>query len=286
MHAILLLLILALGPGAAAPAPAAPAAGPARLVTLAPSVTELADSLGLGPHVVGITDWCRAPAGATPRRVGGILDPTLEAVAALHPDLIVLEAANVEVAASLEALGLGGLRVDHRDLAGILDSLDLLGAACEVPDRARALRAALESRLDALAHRAPPPARRPRVLVVVGRDVGAAGLRDVYAASRGTFLGELLDAAGGANVLRDDAVRYPTLGREALLRLRPDHVLELAPELADDPEGLARLREAWAELGVPSDRLHVFTDPAPTIPGPGCVDTVERFARAIAGGAP
>lgn len=283
MRAILLLLTILTG-AVAGTTGAAPAVGPARLVTLAPSVTELAVSLGLGHRVVGVTDWCRRPAGGDARRVGGILDPNLELVASLDPDLVVLEEANTEVAASLESLGLPVLRVDHRDVSGILESITRLGAACEVTERAAALRADLASRLDALARRAPPPDRRPRVLVAVGRDVGAAGLRDVYAAARGTFLGELLEAAGGENAVTDELVRYPTLGREALLRLRPDHVLALAPELADDPEGQDRLRRAWAELGVPPQRVHLFTDKAPTIPGPGCVATAERFAAAIAGG--
>ncbi|MCB1151303.1 ABC transporter substrate-binding protein, partial [bacterium] len=202
----------------------------------------------------------------------------------LHPDLVVLEEANGDVAASLESLGLAVLRVDHRDVEGILESVTRLGLACDVSERAADLRSELEARLADLARRAPPADRRPRVLVTVGRDVGAAGLRDVYAASRGTFLGELLAAAGGENALDQDMVRYPTLGREALLRLRPDHVLALAPELADDPDGQARLRAAWEELGVPASHVHLFTDDAPTIPGPGCVATAERFAAAIAAG--
>lgn len=285
MRAFLFLLLLGCGAGVVTPVSAPASAGPARLVTLAPSITELAGALGLGARVVGVTDWCEPPVAAGEvRRIGGILDPNLESVASLRPDLVVLEAANADVARALEDLGLSVLRVDHRDTAGILASVDSLGAACGVPVRAADLRRRLETRLAELAARAPPPAERPRVLVVVGRDVTGDGLRDVYAASRGTFLGELLEAAGGANVLSDEVVRYPTLGREALLRLRPDHVLELAPELADDPDALARLRAAWLEVGVPASRLHVFTDAAPTIPGPGFVDTVERFARAIAGG--
>lgn len=277
-----LLLILAFASGRVEPPAVGDRDAPQRIVTLAPSVTELAFELGLGERVVGVTDWCRRPPEAATRvHVGGIVDPNLEAVAALRPDLVVLEEANAEVARALQRFGLEVLALDHRDVAGILESITLLGEATGRSDAAVGLRDDLTSELDALLAAAPPPEARPRVLLVVGRDASGGELRDVYAAARGTFLGELLEAAGGRNVLEDEAVRYPTVGREALLRLRPDHVLELVPELAGDPEGHERLAAAWADVGVPARKLHVLTDEGLPLPGPGFVASIASFARAI-----
>jgi len=253
-----------------------------RIVSLAPSITELLFALELGDHVVGVTEWCRWPkAAADLPRVGGVVDPNIEVIASLKPTLVVVEEANADVAAALERLGLMILEVDHRDTAGILASVTRVGEACGMQAEAATLRGDLEARLSAVAA-ATDPSTEPVIMVIVGRDVASGELRDVYAAAGGTFLGELLEAAGGRNALTGRAIRYPTVGREALLRLHLDHVFELAPELDGDPEAVADLRRAWADVGVPESRVHVLTDDAPLIPGPRFVETVERFAALLA----
>jgi len=210
-----------------------------------------------------------------------VVDPNIEVVAHLKPSLVVVEEANSDVAQGLERLGLSVLRVDHRDKAGILESMTQVGVACGVTETATALRSDLEARLQMVAASRLSDSR-PVSLVIVGRDVASGELRDVYAAARGTFLGELLEAAGGQNALTDKTIRYPTLGREALLRMKLDHVFELAPELSGDDEAIARLQNAWADVGVPISRVHVLTDDAFLIPGPRFVSTVETLAALIA----
>ncbi len=279
-----LLIILLLGTGALAPVPAfAQLSGSEqRIVSLAPSITELLFTLDLGDRVVGVTDWCRWPAAVVDLpKVGGVVNPNIEIVAQMKPSLVVIEEANDDVARGLEHLGLNVLRVDHRDTAGILDSITLVGAACRRAEAAAALKADLEVRLQMVAgsHSAES---RPVALVIVGRDVASGELRDVYAAARGTFLGELLEAAGGRNALTDKTIRYPTISREALLRMKVDHVFELAPELAGDDEAVARLRNAWADVGVPAGSVHVLTADALLIPGPRFVATVEIFSTLLA----
>ena len=283
MRRLTILILPLLGTGASAPVPACSepaAASPSRIVSLAPSVTEVLFAVGAGDRVVGVTDWCRRPVEvAGLPRVGGHVDPSLEAVAALRPDLVVLEEANADVRRRLERLGLNVLTVEHRNLAGVLESLTVVGEACGVADGAAALRAELEGRLETV--RITVASRRPvRALLVVGRDIASGELRDVFAAGRGTFLGELLEAAGGVNACPVDAVRYPTLTREALMRLAPEVVVELAPELVDR-DGAERLIAAWGRLGVPAarnGRVHVVLDDGPMIPGPGVIDTLEMLA--------
>jgi iron complex transport system substrate-binding protein len=279
-----LLMILILGTGALAPVPvfAQSTGSEQRIVSLAPSITELLFTLDLGDRVVGVTDWCRWPSGvADLPRVGGVVNPNIEVVAKMKPSLVVIEEANDDVAQGLERLGLNVLRVDHRDTAGILDSITLVGAACHRDEAAATLKADLESRLQTIVTSCSGESR-PVALVIVGRDVASGELRDVYAAARGTFLGELLEAAGGQNALTDKTIRYPTLGREALLRMKVDHVFELAPELADDADAIARLQKAWVDVGVPAGSVHVLTADALLIPGPRFVSTVETLSNLLA----
>ena len=285
MTRLVLILSMLMGTGAAAPVPAfGDEPAPGRIVSLAPSVTEVLFAVGAGDRVVGVTDWCDWPPEARLLpKVGGHVDPNLEVVVSLRPDLVIYEVAAADVGERLERLGLRTLAVEQRHLEGILSSLILVGDACGTPAVALEVSRDLTARLEAV--RISVRDRRPvRALVVIGRDLAGGELRDVYVAGRGTFLGELLEAAGGVNACPVDAVRYPTLSREALMRLAPEVIIELAPELGDDPRGPERLVAAWRALQVPAgrnDRVYVITDDAPMIPGPRVIDTLELFAGAF-----
>jgi len=273
-----MLLVLTAGSCLAAPAPR-------RIVSLAPSVTETLFALGLGPRVVGVTDWCTWPPEARDLpKIGGHIDPNFEAVVSLEPDLAVLESVNSAAAERLAALDVPYLQVEHRTLAGILDSLDLIGERCDAADAAAALREGVERRLAAVRARV-AGAPRPRALVIVGRSVNDGELTDVYVAGGGTFLGELLDLAGGENAYAGSAVRYPTISAEGLMRIDPEAIIELAPEYADDSEGRESLLAAWRGLdGVAAardDRIEIFCDDWMLMPGPRCVETLERLAAAL-----
>ncbi len=144
-------------------------AQPRRIVSLAPSATEVLFEAGLGPRVVGVTSYCRYPAEVLRiAKVGGYLTPSYEALVALHPDLVVVLPEHEDVEPQIARLGLTAIRVDHRSLSGIIDSITTLGE--RAGEGAKARRAA-----DALrAHLSRPEAIgadhvRPRVLVVFGR---------------------------------------------------------------------------------------------------------------------
>ncbi len=262
-----------------------PPAAPARIVSLAPSITELIFALNVGDRVVGVTDWCRHPAavGELPS-IGGHVDPNLEAVVALRPALAVVEAANAEAADRLSRLGIEVCVVEHRHVAGILESVLRVGEACGASARAELLHADLTRRLAAVSDR---PARDPgpRAMIVVGREVASGRLSDLYVAGAGTFLGELLALAGGENVMLESAVSYPMISAEGLLRLAPEVVIDLAPECADDPDRLAELERAWRQHGevpaVAAGRVHVVTNDALLVPGPRFVETLELLASIL-----
>jgi iron complex transport system substrate-binding protein len=251
---------------------------PRRIVSLAPSVTEVLFEAGLGPRVVGVTSYCRYPADVLPiAKVGGYLTPSYEALVALHPDLVVVLPEHEDVEPRIARLGLTAMRVDHRSLSGIIDSIITLGERAGEGARARpaadALRARL-SRTEAIgAYRV-----RPRVLVVFGR---SDDLRQFYAAAPGTVHDDLLRHAGGQNVLTSSAVPYPTLSAESVMRLDPDVVVEFAPGSFD---GDARRRQ-WDLLrplkAVKTDRVYVFTEDFLSVPGPRFVRFAETLARAL-----
>jgi iron complex transport system substrate-binding protein len=252
---------------------------PRRIVSLAPSVTEVLFEAGVGPRVVGVTSYCRFPreALAIPK-IGGYLTPSYEALVALHPDLIVTLPEQADLEPKLTVLGFPILRVDHRSLDGIVRSIEQIGERCGAVEHARRAAAGLRQTLAAVRRLATGP--RPRVLICFGR---AEDFRRLTAAAPGTIHDDLITQAGGANVLTSRAVAYPALSAEGVIRLDPDVIIEFAAGGVD----AAALRRQWDRLdsvaAVRTGRVHVFTDEFLSVPGPRFVRFAEPIARAIRG---
>jgi iron complex transport system substrate-binding protein len=272
------LLLLALLWGAAwTPAPAQDV--PRRIVSLAPSVTEVLFEAGAGPRVVGVTSYCRFPREvlALPK-IGGYLTPSYEALVALQPDLVVTLAEHADVEPRIRALGIPILRLDHRSLAGIVRSIAQVGERCGVAASAKPAADTLHQTL-AGARRVATGAR-PRVLICFGR---AEDFRRLTTAAPGTIHDDLITQAGGVNVLTSRAVAYPTLSAEGVMRLNPDVIIEFSSGGTD----ASALRRQWSRFdslrAVRNGRVYVFTGEFLSVPGPRFARFAETIARSIGG---
>lgn len=272
------LLLLALVWGWAATAAAQPS--PHRIVSLAPSVTEILFEAGLGPRVVGVTSYCRFPRAvlALPK-VGGYLTPSYEALLALQPDLVVTLPEQADIEPRLAALRIATLRVDHRSLDGIVRSIVTVGERCGA--NASAHRAAEALRQDLARTRQIAAGRaRPRVLICFGR---SEDFRRLYAAAPGTVHDDLITLAGGQNALTSGTVSYPTLSVEGVMRLDPHVIIEFT---AGGKESRA-LRAQWNVLdsvhAVRTGRVYVFAGDFLSVPGPRFARFAGTIARSIRG---
>jgi len=254
-----------------------PATGsPSRIVSLAPSITEVLFEVGLGPRVAGVTSYCTFPEEATRLpKVGGYLTPSLEAIAALRPDLVVVLPEHADVAPNLEALGLTTMRVDHGSLSGVIDSIETLGAFGGTTERARAVAEELRDLLTRPHEAARTAQAPPRVLLVVARSDDASRF---HVAASDTIHHDLILAAGGRNALSSDEARYPTLSLEGVARLDPDVIVEFALAGSNLPGLRAQWRAHTMLRAVRSDRVHVFAEDYLPVPGPRFV----RFASVLA----
>jgi len=245
-RAAALLALLALG---AAPHPN----GPRRIVTLAPGCAEIAAALGLGERIVGVTDYTDWP----PRvrslpRVGSYVDFSVEAVAALHPDLV-LATDDGNPPPALRKLRRLGLRVETLRLWGWKDierEILRLGAALSRTAEAKAAVDAMEAAARCVADRT-RGVPSPRVLF-------AYETMPVVSAGRGTFTDELVSMAGGVSVTHDTKTPYPRLGPEEILARAPDAVIAASMNPTLDA---ARWKE-WAAArpslpAVRHGRVHV-----------------------------
>jgi iron complex transport system substrate-binding protein len=264
------------------------AAGPERIVSTSPSITEILFALGLGDRVVGVSSYCRYPEAALRLpKVGSFMRPEPEVIARLRPDLVIVHAGPHTVPRQLATLGIASLTVDRGTLANVYTSIRAIGAAAAVPDRATRLVADLSRRLAAVEVAA---SRRParKVLLVVGRQPGT--LSDLVAVGRGSYLNDLVKVAGGRNVLDDPGLpEYPRISMETVIRLDPDVIVDAGDMGETEAEHRRRqptTERLWRQQtlvrAAQANAAHAVTSDAFVVPGPRVVDAAETLARWLA----
>lgn len=205
-------------------------AGAQRIVSTAPSITEMLYALGLGERVVGVTTFCHYPPEAARKpKIGDYLRPNLESIVALRPDLVVVETTGIRRVERLPALRLNVLEVDDGALAGIYDSIRKIGAAAGVPERAAALCGKMRAALEEIGRRTAGLPRR-RLMFVTGRAPGR--LEDLIVVGRGSHLNELMAVAGAANAFGDVAAAYAKVSLEQVLARDPEVIVDMG-EMAE-----------------------------------------------------
>jgi iron complex transport system substrate-binding protein len=217
-------VVVALGWGCGAESPrTASGAAPSRIVALAPSVTEIVYGLGEGKRVVGVCAQCNHPPAAKRLpRMGGYLAPSVEAVLAVQPDLVLVvpSPGNREAVRTLERAGVRVLVTGDRTLDDLWAAIASIAEALGVPRRGAKMVRRVRDQLDAVRTRvdAFPPAR---VLLVVGH-------RPLIVAGGGTLQDELLRVAGGINVAADAGAAFPQVPRELVVARAPEVILDAA----------------------------------------------------------
>lgn len=255
---------------------------PARIISVIPAVTEMLFALGAGDRVVGVGSFDTYPPGIEKLpRVGALLDPDLERILSLKPDLVAVYGSQVDLRRQLERANIPLFDYRHAGLADVTTTIQALGERIGNAGEARALTSRIEARLAAVRRRV-EGLPRPRVLVVFGRE--RLALRAIYASGGVGFVHDMVAVAGGDNVfagVRREAVQATT---ELILARRPDLILELRA----DPLTEAEVRQeiaTWAQLqGVPAvrnQRVHIVSDPRTVVPGPRVAEGVEAIAAVL-----
>ena len=240
---------------------AAIAAPPQRIISVSPNLTEILYGLGVFDRVVGVTDYCTYPPEAKSReRIGGYSTPNLERIVRLHPDLVVLTQSQAPILAyNLKQLGIRSLVTPSQSVSDVFTAINQVGAAVGKPREAQVLIASTRATLEKVRNRTSGRAR-PAVVLAVDRSPGS--LRDLYVATQGSYLADLVEIAGGHVVAPATGSGYSKISKETLVALNVDIVLELKPgSLARDVE---RARSDWQELpalkAVRNSRVYELTD--------------------------
>jgi len=258
------------------------AEAPRRIVSLSPDLTEMLYGIGAFGQVAGVTDYCTYPPEVKRLpSVGGWANPSLEAIAALRPDLVLSDVAQAPfVEDPLKALGLKIVTVPDHTLDDVYATIAALGRITGHADASAKLVA--ETRWELLKVSQSVAGRsRPSVVLIVDRTPGT--LTDLYTAAGGSFLGELVDIAGGRSVAPKAANGYGKLSKEDLLAINPDVILDFVH--GTPSRFAANPIEAWNEMpelrAVKTHQVHGVNEDFVPHASQRITETARLFARLI-----
>ncbi|HDQ06150.1 MAG TPA: cobalamin-binding protein [Candidatus Bathyarchaeota archaeon] len=276
---------------------------PERIVSLSPSSTEILFAVGAGPKVVGITNYCNYPPELEAHieadeitRVGGYWNPSIETIVELKPDLVLVSTAKctvktneckvncrrrceitAQVAAQLRSLGLKVLTLGPHSMNDVLDDILLVGRASGNAAEASNLVEELRQRINSVI-RKKAASHRPKVYFEVWND-------PYMSVSSGTWIGDLINLAGGANIFGETVSEWPIIDSEDIIQRNPDIIV--FPVIPDVPRFWGsfeevKKRQGWKSINaVRNGNLYEVPRDFISRPGPRLVEALEMLEKNI-----
>jgi len=246
---------------------------PERILSLSPSSTEILFAVGAGSKVVGVTDYCNYPPELDARieadeiaRVGGYWDPSVETIVALKPDLV------------LVWLGLNVLTLGPHSMNDVLDNILLVGRATGNAAEANNLVENLRQRIDTIVTKSKVGSRIPKVYFEVWND-------PYMSVSSGTWIGNLINLAGGTNIFGEAVSEWPIIRPEKIIQRNPDIIV--FPVIPDVPRfwgsfEAVKKRSGWKNVNaVRNGSLYEVPRDYVSRPGPRLVEALEMLEKMI-----
>ena len=254
---------------------------PQRVVSLAPSLTEVLFAVGAGDQVVGVTEWCDYPEEAKSReKVGGFSANTIsvEKIVALRPDLV-FSAGHIHepIMGAMEGVGLRVVAVDPASVVDVYGVIERLGLLTGHAEQAKSVAAAMKARIDAVVAKTStvPEAERPRVYWQIWDE-------PLMTAGPSTFAGQMIELVGAINIFGELTEAYPQISAEEVVKRDPDVIV--GPDTHGDKLTLEvfRQRPGWADIkAVRTGRIYLIDGNIVSREGPRLADALEDVAKAL-----
>ena len=248
---------------------------PERIISLAPSITEILFALGLGDKVVGVTDRCDYPEEALDKpNVGSYFSTSLEAIIAQNPD-IVFSDGHDPVGTQLEALGVTMVVLQPQDIAGIYKDIELVGKIIGKEVAAEELVTEMEQRVSAVTERT-EGVEPPTVLYVID----ASDTSKPWTVGAGSFIDTLIALAGGENIVKVSQ-DYLQINLEEIVACAPEIIIGTTSHGTISIPDFVNL-PVWKEINaVKEGRIYIIQVDLVSKPGPRIVEGLEEIAKII-----
>jgi iron complex transport system substrate-binding protein len=277
---------------------------PERIVSLSPSNTEILFAVGAGDKVVGVTDYCNYPTDVEARieadkiaKVGGYWNPSIETIASLKPDLVLVSTAQctvktnncktncnrrceitIKVANRLKGLGLNVMTLAPHSMNDVLDDILLVGRTTGNSTQAVNFVKNLRQRIDTVVTNSKTLSDKPKVYFEVWNN-------PYISVNSGTWIGNLISLAGGANVFGEAVSEWPIIQSEDVIQRNPDvmvfPVIPGVPRFWGSFEDVKK-RPGWKSISaVRNGSLYEVPRDCISRPGPRLVESLEMLAEMI-----
>jgi iron complex transport system substrate-binding protein len=277
---------------------------PERIVSLSPSCTEILFAVGAGPKVVGVTDYCNYPPELEAQieadeitRISGYWESSIGTIMALKPDLVLISTARctvktkkrkmnhkprhkttTQVAAQLRSLGLNVLPLGPQSMNDVLEDILLVGRASGNAAEASNLVEKLRQRIETVAKKSKVAPHRPKVYFEVWND-------PYMSVSSGTWIGDVINLAGGANIFGETVSEWPMIDSEDIVQRNPDIIV--FPVIPGVPRFWGSFEDVKKRLGwksinaVRNGNLYEVPRDFISRPGPRLVEALEMLEKMI-----
>ena len=250
-----------------------------RVISLAPSLTEILCALDLQENLVGVTDFCKDPYKQTnfsKIRVGGIINPNFEKMLKSRPTVIFTLKSKGDKTQKLNSYGMKIVRLEHVTLDGIFNSILLIGKECGVEEKAKKLHDKLKALLVERDY-----SKGQKVLVTISRLSSQNNIR-LWVAGNDGFYSRLLNLCGAQNAFKQKE-KFSQISIEALIKLNPDVILLIRDKMSEEEQKLEKV--FWQKLptlkAVKEGRFHIITGDEVMIPGPRFPAVLKKFKAVL-----
>lgn len=250
---------------------------PKRIVSLAPSNTEILFALGLGHRVVGVTTFCDYPPEAKKKeKIGGFENPNLEKVISLKPDLVLATGGIQQpFIQELEKVGISVFVLHPKDLNQLIAGIDKVGKITGQVEQSRRLTGTMRKTIADIRSKVASQRKksRPKVFVEIFS-------QPLYSAGAGTFIDDLIKISGGKNIAAEAGSDYVVYSLENLLKENPDIYIAVKGSMSDP--GLLKKRAGFSDLkAVKNNRVYIVDDNLVSRPGPRIIEGLKQIAKYI-----
>jgi iron complex transport system substrate-binding protein len=258
---------------------------PQRIVSLAPSNTQILFAIGVGNRVVGVTEYDNWPydfaawiAAGNMTSIGGFSTPNKEAIASLHPDLILATIINDPDVVTLRSMGYKVLVLNPDSIVGVMKDILLVGTATGAEDNATSLVNSLNSQIDTITAKiaAANIVEKPKVYYEIYYN-------PTMTAGSTSFINDVIKKAGGINIFENETQQWPTISSETVVQMNPDVILlptSMGTSASYGSVDEVKARPGWSSINaVKNNRIIVIDVDLFAEAGPRIADQIAAVAK-------
>jgi len=255
-----------------------------RIISLAPSITNIIFALGKGDELVGVTRYCKYPSKRKIPTVGGYMDFNAEAMISLDPNIVFLAPEHTEAKKALDNTHIKYVEVKIDSFDDITKTIKIIGDTLNATEKANELINTFNTEIANIEKR--KPARSPKVMVCLDRKYNTKELGKIYITGKSGIYARAISVAGGKNAYNIDKIETPIISSEGVMKLNPDIIIDVVPDYNNEFTYTEKqIKDDWNAFpsvnAVKNNRLYVLSGTEISVPDQNFYKVVLKLEKII-----